>query len=211
MQLLKLLQGTHCSVPPATEWMFQTTRLHHSLALEWPQQGKRCYLGLHLSRAADSYTGSKYITPLSKHMSLTYFYTLLLWGKGPSAGKRKNTHLNGTDPATWEQTPPVTGWPLALSRSGSPASHPTQALAPPSPATSLYQVIVATTARGKMWLVSTSDLVLTPKTLGTYSPHRDTPTYKHPIGKENINKHWRSLKPVCRFKTKPKIYKSDFN
>ena len=79
--------------------------------------------------ATDAYTSSA--SDHCKHRSPTCFSTPLLWGKDPSAGRRKNTHLNGTHnqlepdsqpsaPASWEQTPPVKGWRWPLSRAEVP-------------------------------------------------------------------------------------------
>ena len=60
---------------------------HHNLALDrWqPESGRRCDLGLHLSRAAGTYAGSTW----GLWAILTYINCTFLWGKDPSAGRRK--------------------------------------------------------------------------------------------------------------------------
>ena len=65
----------------------------HSLA----QQGKRHNRGLHLSGTTDICTDRA--SDLCKHTSPTCFSTPLLWGESPSVGRRKNTHLKGTQSA----------------------------------------------------------------------------------------------------------------
>ena len=148
----------------------------HNLALDlgWQQQGKRWELGLHLNRATDTYTGSS--LDLCKYTSPTYFSTPILWEE------IKQT-LSRTEP-TWAK---LSGLLLQQLESrpdpGQDNWHWAERKSPFIPCacsscsnTSHVPYQVVNTLWGNTWLVSTSNLALTPKTLDIHSLHRDVPT-----------------------------------
>lgn len=143
----------------------------HHLVLDtgWLQQGKRHNLGLCLSQMVD-----------------TYFSTLLLWGKGPSVGRRESIHLKGTELAqVWASG-------LLLQQLGSrlcpdkvrtaseqretPTSRPVQAPVFPTLATYPYKVDSGQHTLRKSTLASNSYPAFTPKILGMHSLYKDAST-----------------------------------
>ena len=80
--------------------------------------------------------------------------TPLLWGKGHSVGRRKNTQRKQSqfepDPQGFHSSnlgadPAPDRVVMATEQRGNPASHPAQTLAPPSKATPPTKVVVART------------------------------------------------------------------
>lgn len=136
------------------------TTHHLVLDMGWLQQG------LCLSQMAD-----------------TYFSTLLLWGKGPSVGRRESIHLKGTEPAqVWASgqllqqlgsRPCPDKVRTASEQRETPTSHPLQAPVFPTPATCPYQVDSGQHTLRKSMLTSNSYLAFTPKILGMHSLYAD--------------------------------------